>query len=993
MIGQMVSHYKILEHLGGGGMGVVYKAQDLDLNRHVALKFLPPTIGIDPDAQERFIREAQAASALDHPNICTIHEIGHTEQGQIFIVMACYDGETVKRKIDRGPLKLDETLRIVIQVAQGLAKAHDRQMVHRDIKPANVMVTADGVAKIVDFGLAKLAGATHLTHEGTTVGTMAYMSPEQVRGEETDQRTDIWSLGVMLYEMVSGQLPFQGDYDSSRVYSILNAAPMPLTSLRTGVPIELDRIVEKALSKRPDERYQHADELLADLRHLQRESENQVASQPVPPFRRSRRKRRTLLISTAVLVFAVAALLILKPFLAEEMLVSEPRPIAVISFVNQTGDRSLDYLQDAIPNLLITSLEQSRYLRVTTWERMHDLLKQLGRKDVAVIDRDLGFELCEKDGIDAIVLGSFVKAGNVYATDVKVLDVHSKQLLKSASTRGDGVESILKSQIDQLSRDISRGMGLSERIAQSATLPIVEHTTTSMDAYNYYLRGLEEYDRFYISDARRFFLKAIAIDTGFAIAYARLGKANFLLGNTADAVAACESARRHAQQATIKERMAIEAIHANYVQHDRLKCINLLEEIIRLYPKEKEAYFMLGQLENGRAHPEVAIQNFKKALELDPAYPDALNMLAYVYSDGGNYEEAIECLKKYASLQPGHANPFDSMGELYYRMGRLDDAIAKYKEALEARPDFFPSRASLTYIYVLKGDLEEARRSTRALLALARSGEWSAEIQCDRALISYVSGERRQAARLLREAAALTDTAGDFALKAACEWTAGWIQFDRGDFNGCMDSFRRFLDCRMKSDTSLASATVARYHYAAGRVDIQRGRIDSAKIRLALIRSLPKPWRYEVQFVVDDRCDQLYAEVLLAEDSVEHAIAVFRNMKPRPMPTFATIPYIYYNFPFDRDFLVRAYTKRENFDEALVECERIAAFDPSGLERRLIHPRYVYLLATLYERKGLTAKAVGEYRRLLEIWKYADTDLPEFADTRKRLASLTGRLP
>ena len=974
-------------------MGVVYKAEDLELKRHVALKFLPPSLGTDPDANARFIHEAQAASALDHPNICTIHEIGHTEQGQIFIVMAFYDGETIKKKIDRGPLKLDEALQIVTQVAQGLAKAHDRQMVHRDIKPANVMVTTDGVAKIVDFGLAKLAGITRLTSEGTTLGTMAYMSPEQVRGEETDQRTDIWSLGVMLYEMVSGQLPFRGDHESARVYSILNAAPEPLTSLRTGVPIELDRIVEKALSKRPDERYQHADELLADLRHLQRESEHRRTEQAIPPSRQPRRKGRTLLVSAAVLVVAVAALLILRPFLAEEMLVSEPRPIAVISFVNQTGDKSFDYLQDAIPNLLITSLEQSRYLRVATWERMRDLLKQMGRKDVAVIDRDLGFELCEKDGIDAIVLGSFVKAGNVFATDVKVLDVRSKQLLKSASARGDGVESILKSQIDQLSREISRGVGRSERVAQSVSVPIVEHTTASMDAYNYYLRGLEEYDRFYFSDARRFFLKALATDTGFASAYARLGLTNYQLGNTAEAVEAFENARRHEQRASIKERMKIESVYANIVQHDSPRSIGILQDIIQLYPKEKEAYYALGGLEEGRNNPERAIENLKKALELDPGYAEALNRLAYVYSGRGSYEEAIGCLKRYASLQPGHANPFDSMGELYYRMGRLDDAIAKYKEALEVRPDFFPSRASLAYVYGLKGEDEAAKRCLQDMLALAQSSDWRAEIQCNRAISSYMTGELGQATRLLREAGSLADTAGNFALKAACEWIAGWIQFDRGDYKGCMDLFRRFLHCRTKSDTSLATAAVAQYYYAAGHADIQRGRIDSAKTRMALIRSLPKSGGYQAQSAVDGWRDRLHAEILLAEDSVEHAIAVFRNMKPWPVPTFATAPYVYYNFPFERDFLVRAYMKRGSLDEAIAECERIATFDSSSSDRRLIHPRYVYLLATLYERKGLAAKAEAEYRRLLEVWKAADKNLPEYVNTLKRLANLTGRLP
>lgn len=994
MIGQTVSHYKILEHLGGGGMGVVYKAEDLELRRHVALKFLPPSLGIDPDARSRFIHEAQAASALDHPNICTIHEIGHTEQGQIFIVMAFYDGETVKKKIDRGPLKLDEAFRIVTQVAEGLAKAHDRQMVHRDIKPANVMITADGVAKVVDFGLAKLAGVTRLTGEGTTVGTVAYMSPEQARGEETDQRTDLWSLGVMLYEMVSGQLPFRGDHESARIYSILNAKPEPLTSLRTGVPVGLDRIVEKALAKRPDERYQHADELLADLRHLQRESGRQPVPQEVPPSRlHPRHRKRTLMISVSAIVLAVAVLLILRPFIAEEMLVSEPRPIAVISFVNQTGDRSYDYLQDAIPNLLITSLEQSSYLRVATWERMRDLLKQLGRKDVAVIDRDLGFELCEKDGIDAIVLGSFVKAGNMFATDVKVLDVHTKGLLKSASARGEGVESILRSQIDQLSREISRGVGLSERLAQSASLPIVEHTTASMDAYNYYLRGLEEYDRFYFSDARRFFLRALAIDTGFAIAYARLGMANHQLGKAAEALEAFQIARRHERRATIKERMKIEAIYANLVQHDGPKFRGILEDMIRLYPKEKEAYYLLGQLEQGRANLESAIRNLNRALELDPTYAEALNTLSYVHSGSGNYEEAIACLQRYASLQPGQANPFDSMGELYYRMGRLDDAIAKYSEALEVRPDFFPSRAGLTYVYGLKGDQEKARRSSYEMMSSAWSPEWKAEILCQRALYGYLTGELGQAMRLLGEATALSEKDGNLALTAACEWIAGWIQFDRGDRKGAIASFRRFLDCRTNSDTSLATAALAQYHYATGRIDIQQGRTDSAKARLDLIRSLPAARSYKAQFTVDDRRARLQAEVLLAEDSVEHAIVVFRNVKPWAIPIFATNLYIYYNVPFDRDFLVRAYTKRGKLDEAIAEGERIAAFDSSSSDRRLIHPRYVYLLATLYERRGQAAEAVEKYRRLLRVWEDADRDLPEYVEARKRLTNLRRRLP
>ncbi len=251
-------------------MGVLYKAEDTKLKRTVALKFLPPDLTRDRDAKTRFIHEAQAASALQHNNICTIHEIGETENGQLFICMDCYEGETLKDRIARKPLPDNEATGIAIQVAAGLAKEHERGMVHRDMKPANIMVTSDGVVKILDFGLAKLVGRTRVTKTGTTVGTVAYMSPEQTRGEEVDHRSDIWSLGIVLYELLTGQAPFKGDHEVAVVYSIMNEEPEPVTALRTGVPLELERITHKALSKDPNERYQHVEDMRVDLGNLQR---------------------------------------------------------------------------------------------------------------------------------------------------------------------------------------------------------------------------------------------------------------------------------------------------------------------------------------------------------------------------------------------------------------------------------------------------------------------------------------------------------------------------------------------------------------------------------------------------------------------------------------------------------------------------------------------------------------------------------------------------
>jgi predicted esterase len=269
MIGKLISHYKILEELGRGGMGVVYKAQDTKLDRFVALKFLPPHLSQAEEEKKRFIHEAKAASALDHNNICTIHEIGETEDGQMFIAMACYEGESLKNKIDSGTLSIDEVIDITTQIAQGLLKAHSKGIVHRDVKPANVLITNEGEVKIVDFGLAKLAGRTMLTKEGTTLGTVAYMSPEQTQGTDVDHSADIWGLGVMLYEMLSGEHPFKGDYEQAVMYSILNEEPGNIRKVNPAVPQELEQIVNRALQKKTESRYSSASELLSDLKKYQ----------------------------------------------------------------------------------------------------------------------------------------------------------------------------------------------------------------------------------------------------------------------------------------------------------------------------------------------------------------------------------------------------------------------------------------------------------------------------------------------------------------------------------------------------------------------------------------------------------------------------------------------------------------------------------------------------------------------------------------------------
>lgn len=994
MIGAILSHYKILEKLGEGGMGVVYKAEDTKLKRTVALKFLPRGLEANEPERARFLQEAQAASALNHPNVCTIYDIAEHESQQ-FIVMEFVDGKTLRQLV---PVQKQQTaIDHAIQIGEALQEAHSKGIVHRDIKTDNVMVNSQNRVKVMDFGLAKLKGSLKLTKTSSTVGTLAYMAPEQIEGGEVDARSDIFSFGVLLYEMLTGHLPFRGEHEAAMVYSIVNEEPIPVQNYLTDISPELVHILNRAMEKDPEDRYQFVHEMVIDLRRLKKET-SRVTRRPTegvhdePKFAlhhpSTKWTKRAAYGGGAVLALIVGIALVW--FLIQQIVgPPEPVPIAVISFENQTGDPAYDYLRDAIPNLLTTSLEQSRYLRVTTWERMRDLLRQMGKQDVKVIDRDLGFELCRRDSVRALVIGSYVKAGETFATDVKIIDVDSKKLLKSASSRGEGVASILKNQIDELSNQISSGFGIPEVSVAADQRPVMEVTTSSIDAYNYFLRGREEHYKLYYQDARRFLEKAVQLDTTFAMAYISLAVTYGALGESRLSREAYQKAFAHADKTSRRERLHIEAAYASVVERNTEKRIQILRQLVDEYPKEKLVHHSLGTYYWSTSKEyDKAITEFKAVLSLDPKTGVTLSNLGYTYLSLGDYDKAMECFTRYAAVSPGDANPIDDMGEAYYYMGKPDQAIEKFKEAYAIEPKW-GSRWGVAHMYALKEDYPTALQYLDEHISRTDANGRKADAYVLKGFYHDWVGNLGNCLTCLERATDLYRSVGNETWSRTTDWLKGWIYYDRGLLGLARKSNEgEWCDFFSKQYPSYKDLYSIWRSSLQGLIHLKEGRMDSSRAKLHDISSLlakaPRTYEPEARFLHN----VLVGELLLAQDSSQKVVTLWENAIPAPIPTLNAGPILLYNLPFQRDILARAYLKNGEIDKSIAEYERLTTIDPSRKDRRFINPRYHHRLAKLYEQKGMREKAIREYKKFLELWKNADRDLPEPKEAKARLAAM-----
>ena len=935
MIGRTISHYEITEKLGEGGMGVVYKARDSHLKRFVALKVLPPEKVTDPERKRRFVQEARSASALNHPNIVTVHDIDQSD-GVDFIAMEYVEGKTLDELIGRKGLKLSEALKYAIQIADALARAHAAGIVHRDLKPRNVMVTGDGRAKVLDFGLAKLTETAPVGPEDSTlteqpstelgliVGTAAYMSPEQAEGKKVDARSDIFSFGSLLYEMLTGRRAFRRDSPALTLAAILNLEPPPLPA---EVPGDLNKVIARCLRKDPAHRFQHMDDLKVALEELKEESDSgKLAGVQVPARPRNRRFLRPALAAAAVVALAAGSVFLWRRVQAKPL--TDKDVLVLADFTNTTGDSVFD---DTLKQGLSVQLEQSPFLKLVSERKVNETLKLMGRSAGGRLTPEVTREVCQRTGSKAMLAGSIAELGSQYVIGLKTVNCDTGDVLAEAQEQAAGKEAVLKA-LDAAAVSLRSKLGESLSSVQKYATPVEEATTPSLEALKAYSLGLKTVYTKWGPAALPFLKRAVELDPNFAMPYAWMSSVYWSLNEMGRAAENARKAYELRGKVSERERFWIEGNYYESATGELEKAAETYELWQQTYPRDDVPYMELG---------------FDSAIL-------------------GNWEKALEEWREALRLEPNNVGNYIDLGVAYTAFNRLDDAEAVFNQAEERKLESPILLANRYRVAFLKGDAAQMAQLASAAMGKPGFDDWSLAMQAD------TEGWYGK----LKNAHELTERAMDSAQHNDAKESAAVYQaeatlreVEAGNREQARAEAKAALKLAPNRDVlAIAALALARAGDTAG----------AEKLAVELDKTFPLDTLVQRYWLPTIR-----AGLALQRKDPNRAIELLKAASAVELSVPASLA-IYLCPVYLRG---EAYLMLHDGNRAAAEFQKfidhrgVVANFPWGALARLG-------LARAYAMQGDTAKARAAYQDFLTLWKDADPDIPILKQAKAECAKL-----